>query len=215
MRHDTTASTRPPHAVPEVKPSGCCGGGRGEKEGGRTTCASAAAALALLQQAIGFIETIDDASYAHPSRLMPGGTIGKHFRHVVDHFTATLAPLRQGIEPGATIEYDRRERNVPMETCRRTAVSEIRGVMQELLGARESASEDPVTVRVMLSADGAERDFRSTLGRELAFASHHAVHHHAMIQVIAGELGLPVPDGFGKAPATLNFEHSLTGGCSR
>lgn len=207
MRPDTTGEPDPPHAVLEPKPC-CCGGEAG-------VCAPATAALALLQQAISFIERIDDASYAAPSRLLPGGTIGKHFRHVVDHFAATLAPLRPGVESGTPIEYDRRERNVPMETCRRTAVEEIRGVMRDLERATESASGSHVTVRLMLTADGTEGDFRSTLGREIAFASHHAVHHHAMIQVIANELGLSVPEGFGKAPATLRFERSMNGGCAR
>lgn len=213
MRHDTSAQSRPPAGSLELKPASLAPPTHpGEQFG---VCPSAAAALSLLQQAVGFIETIDDASYSAPSRLMPGGTIGKHFRHVVDHFAATLAPLRVGSDPGAVIEYDRRERNVPMETCRRTALAEIRAVMQELEQAHQERSRADVTVRVMLSADGAERDFRSTLGREIAFASHHAVHHHAMIQVIAGELGIRAPDGFGKAPATLNFERTMPGGVSR
>jgi hypothetical protein len=212
MRHDTPAQSRPPIGSIELKPAPVA---PGAEAGGRySVCPSAAAALTLLEQAVRFIEAIDDGAYSAPSRLLPGGTIGKHFRHVVDHFAATLGPLRAA-SGRCIIEYDRRERNVPMETCRRTAVAEIRAVMQELERAQEERSSADVTVRVMLSADGAERDFRSTLGREIAFASHHAVHHHAMIQVIAGELGLQAPEGFGKAPATLNFERTMPGGVSR
>lgn len=213
MRDDTPAHAHLPGRSLELKPASNtseCGGGE------QVACASAYAALALLEQAVTFIESIDDASYSRASRLLPGGTIGKHFRHIVDHFAATLAPLRTPAQcECVVIDYDRRERNVPMETCRRTAVTEIKAVMDELARAHDGASEGIVTVRVMLSADGAERDFRSTLGRELAFASHHAVHHHAMIQVIAVELGLRSPDGFGKAPSTLKFERTMPGGCSR
>src|SRR5688572_25558274 len=131
MRHDTPAQTHPAESALELKPASarCC-------NGETVTCASASAAMALLEQAVGFIESIDDASYSQPSRLLPGGTIGKHFRHVVDHFAATLAPLRAD----AVIEYDRRERDVPMESCRRTAVAQIRSVMDALSLAKESAS---------------------------------------------------------------------------
>jgi hypothetical protein len=184
----------------ESKPAGCDG----------RLCASASSALALLEQAAAFIETLDDESYSRPSRIMSGGTIGKHFRHVVDHFAATLAPIA-GDGPECVIEYDRRARNVPMETSRDAALGEIRGVMRALQLAHENGSGRSVRVRVMLTSDGAEREFASTLGREIAFASHHAVHHHAMIAVIAGELGVPAPAGFGKAPATLNHEQSGAG----
>lgn len=173
-------------------------------------CASASSALALLEQAAAFIETIDDECYSRPSRIMSGGTIGKHFRHVVDHFAASLAPIVGDATRGCVIDYDRRARNVPMETSRHAALGEIRGVMRALRLAHEKGSARAVRVRVMLTADGAEREFDSTLGREIAFASHHAVHHHAMIAVIAGEMGVRTPTGFGKAPSTLHHEQATT-----
>jgi uncharacterized damage-inducible protein DinB len=169
----------------------------------------------MLEQAAAFIRQIDDASYAAPSRVLKGGTIGKHFRHVVDHFAAALAPIRAPGAELATIDYDHRERNVPMETSREAAVVEIRGVMDDLSRVCEQWSARSVRVRLMLSADGVEREYSSTLGREIAFASHHAVHHHAMIEAIAGELGVPAPEGFGKAPATISYERSASGGGAR
>jgi len=63
-----------------------------------------------------------------------------------------------------------------------------------------------VIVRVMLTSDGQDTTLPSTFGRELAFAAHHAIHHHAMIKAIAEEFGIATPAEFGKAPSTLNFE---------
>lgn len=158
---------------------------------------------------------LDDASYNAPSRLLKGGTIGKHFRHVVDHFAAALAPIRTTDAELGKIDYDHRERNVPMETSRDAAMIEIKGVVRDLGRVQAGDSDRPVRVRLMLAADGTEREYESTLGREIAFASHHAVHHHAMIEVIAAEMGASTPEGFGKAPATLNFERSASGGSAR
>ena len=47
-----------------------------------------------------------------------------------------------------------------------------------------------MTVRCMLSAQGDEQRLRSSLAREIAFASHHATHHHAMMASIALEHGV-------------------------
>jgi hypothetical protein len=70
----------------------------------------------------------------------------------------------------------------------------------------------------MLSSDAseadadadAEMDLSSTIGRELGFAAHHAIHHLAMVKIIAiHTLGLDeneLPNGFGMAPSTVRFE---------
>jgi uncharacterized damage-inducible protein DinB len=165
-------------------------------------CPAAAAAVSLLEQCDRFVGSIDDASYARTSAAMMGGTIGKHVRHCLDHFAAIVAAMQDG----GVIDYDHRLRDVPMETDRAEARRAISGLVASLRAIDASATSTPVTVRVMLSADGAEASLSSTLARELAFASHHAVHHHAMMKVIADELGLPCPEGFGKAPSTLNHE---------
>ena len=171
---------------------------------GAMPCPAALAGAALLGQCARFIDRLDDAAYTRPSRAFGSGTIGKHLRHSLDHFAAPIAVLDR---TEAVIEYDRRARGVPMETDRAAALAAI-----ERLAARLSAFDQPtsalsVTVRVMLTEDGATADLASTIGRELAFATHHAVHHCAMMRAIAEEFGLTPPDGFGKAPATLHHEH--------
>lgn len=55
-----------------------------------------------------------------------------------------------------------------------------------------------------------EYSIPSTLARELGFSAHHAVHHLAMVRLIAITTGAladsDIPHDFGKAPSTLNFE---------
>lgn len=171
-------------------------------------CPAAAAAVCLLEQCAEFVGALDDTAYRHTSAAMMGGTIGKHVRHCLDHFAAVVAAAR-GSGP---IDYDHRRRDVPMETDRAEARRAIGALVCSLRSIDASASSIPVTVRVMLAADGAEAAVPSSLARELAFASHHAVHHHAMMKVIADELGVPCPAGFGKAPSTLNHERTSAGG---
>jgi len=71
-----------------------------------------------------------------------------------------------------------------------------------------------VNASFMLSSDAsgaeAEMDLPSTIGRELGFAAHHAIHHLAMVKIIAVQtLGLQeneFPKDFGMAPSTVRFE---------
>ena len=178
----------------------------GEDVAGLAASVPALAAAALLEQAAGLIASLSDQAYAAPSGRIQGGTIGKHFRHCLDHFAAALSPLIAAEGAETVIDYDHRERNVPMESDRGVAIAEIQAVRGHLLRTSAADLSRRVTVRVMLTGDGCEADLPSTFGRELVFAAHHAVHHHAMIKSIAEEFGARVPAEFGKAPSTLNFE---------
>lgn len=135
---------------------------------------------------------------------MHGATIGQHVRHTIDHYAAALAALY-----GRPIDYDHRERGTNIEGDRAAAINrldELAGIIRAVTVQR---SASVVRVRVMIdSGSGEEAEHASTLGRELAFAAHHAVHHHAMIAAIVRDFGLDVPPGFGKAPSTLHHESS-------
>lgn len=160
------------------------------------------AAIALLEQCATFIQSIPEAVYTADATTIRGGTIGKHVRHSLDHFAAALSGL-SGSEP---IDYDHRARNVPMETERGSALAAIRTMQSQIASLNESTITSQVRIRVMLASDGSDAVLPSTLARELAFATHHAIHHNAMMKTIAAEFGLEVGDEFGKAPSTINFE---------
>lgn len=165
-------------------------------------CPIAAAALSVLDQCERLIAALPDPAYTAPSRVLPGGTVGKHVRHTVDHFQS----LMSGFEQRRVVDYDHRQRGTSMESVQADAVAAIRDLRDRLNALSPPDMTQPVRVRLMLSARGTEAELLSTLGRELAFASHHAVHHHAMIRAIAAEHGHSAPDEFGKAPSTLAYE---------
>lgn len=166
--------------------------------------AIAAAADAMLAQCASLIHGVSDAAYCAPSRVLPGGTLGKHVRHSLDHFRAALS----GAAMGDVIDYDHRERDVPAETNRQAALMLIDQARRSVSALSTADVSRGVRIRVMLAADGAIEEIPSTLGRELAFATHHAIHHHAMMKAIAAEFGHDAGPEFGKAPSTLNFEHA-------
>lgn len=164
----------------------------------------AAAAAAILDQCARFVQAMPEGVYTRESRTIKGGTIGKHVRHSVDHFAAALGCLGSD----AVIDYDHREREVPMETSAAVALRTIADLRRRLTAINEPDVRSPVRISVMLAGDGTEATLHSSLGRELHFAFHHAVHHHAMMKAIAAEHGVDAPADFGLAPSTINYERS-------
>ncbi|MEM1422545.1 MAG: DinB family protein [Planctomycetota bacterium] len=159
------------------------------------------AAGAMLAQVRTLVDHLSDEQYTAPSEAMFGATVGAHVRHSLDHFRAALAGLE-----GETVDYDHRDRDTDVEASTAGAIAEI-DALQGAIDAMDPGDADrEVTIRVMLSGDGCCCDLSTTLGRELAFAAHHNVHHNAMIKAICAELGVSTPDGFGKAPSTINHE---------
>lgn len=163
------------------------------------------AVLANLDECAEIVRRVSDRAYTSPSSVLVGGTIGKHVRHALDHFRAAAHAGDPGAAP---IDYDHRARNVPVEDDRSLALSAIGEVRATIAALPDAELTRAVRVRVMLSGHGAEAVLGSTLARELFFAMHHAIHHHAMIRAIAQEFGVNTSSDFGKAPSTVHHERT-------
>lgn len=173
----------------------------------RAPSATIPAAVALLQECRVCLERISDEQYAASCATMFGATIGQHMRHTLDHFIAAMDALED-----ETIDYDHRERDTDVEKHRRIAMDTIDTLCALLQATPGEAADRLVTVRVMLSPDGQQTELTSSFARELAFATHHAIHHNAMISVILREMGITPPSDFGKAPSSIAHERSRVGG---
>ncbi|MCC5823593.1 MAG: DinB family protein [Phycisphaerales bacterium] len=166
-------------------------------------CKVAAAADAILEQSDAFLARVPADCYAKASPALGGGTIGQHARHILDHFRAALTT--PACDP---IDYDHRERGGRAETDPDAARAEIERLRDLVRTLDEAAMATEVTARVMLTGSGETADLGSTLGRELFFATHHAIHHHAMMKSIGAGFGVACPDGFGAAPSTINYQNA-------
>jgi hypothetical protein len=168
----------------------------------------ARAAQALLQECAALLASLPTLVYTAPSRLLPGGTVGKHIRHLLDHVQAAADAMGAADQ---VIDYDHRERETALESNVLVAIGMIDRLARHLGTMEASIADWPVRVRAMLSADGEHVTRASSLGREIAFAVHHALHHQAMIAAICREHGVAVDGAFGMAPATA--AHEATKAC--
>lgn len=148
---------------------------------------------ALLSQALA-LAALHEAPGA-PDYRQP---VGAHLRHVIEHYEALLLPGR-----GRVVDYDARQRDAALEASPALARRRLLALQQHL-GTADLDLEQPLAVRGLAGLAG-EFGFEvaSSLGRELVFVASHAVHHYALLVAHLRQLGLPMPEGFGVAPATL------------
>ncbi|RSH95357.1 hypothetical protein EHS25_000444 [Saitozyma podzolica] len=196
-------------------------------------------AEALLDMAIALVDSALDMLYRHirtdgqlrqDSVLLPGGSVGKHLRHVIETYHAFLLPLQPSSPtppPGPLeINYDAIlpstrhpiARSLPVCTEAMTTIRDDLRKWGERAGtAGETGSgtgtgmggglAEELRREVRLVAITPTRqEMKSTIGRELWFCSLHAIHHFSMLRTIAvHELGIDLPVEFGTAPSTLLY----------
>ncbi len=160
----------------------------------------------LLQQAIGMIELL--LTQAHPD-FVYGRAVGPHLRHIVEHYQALLNALAV---PGASVDYDARERDPGMQSQPPMTLSALRHVMGELDIHAQDATlvlSTPLLTHLQTGVCGElEATVPTTLGRELLFLASHTVHHYALLGQYCRDAGVELGHDFGKAPSTIAFERS-------
>ncbi len=157
------------------------------------------AAQAVLQQGCVFLDCMADEVYARPLPVDCAASIGKHYRHVLDHFLC----LREGIRTGK-VNYDQRDRDPKLES----SVAASRRVTEDLIDQFGSLSceslhrECTVTYEVSYGENDSE-GAPSNVAREVMFCIGHAIHHYAILKLLCSGVGMTLPREFGIAPSTL------------
>ncbi|KAI3635278.1 hypothetical protein MIR68_006844 [Amoeboaphelidium protococcarum] len=178
--------------------------------------------MTLINRAIHYLKQLDQTIsciphhlYSQHSKLIPQSTIGKHTRHILDHYykLKDYADQLQKDSPcqQPVICYDQRVRDTEEENDIKAAQYKINNLCEtiaqwsyfEQLSTLSGGSKH-LQIRVCTSDDGDTEYLQSTFDRELWFCIHHQIHHHAMIKIIAEELQCHVEQNeFGIAPSTL------------
>ena len=153
-----------------------------------------------LQQAIKnvFVQISDslgqltDEQYCEKSRTLSGATIGQHVRHVIELFQC----LNKGYETG-TVNYEKRKRDVNIETNRNFAISLLPDIYNSLDKHDKELSDDLVSIK-------------TNYYREIVYNLEHTVHHMALIRVGIHEVSaIELPEGFGIASSTIKHRKNV------
>jgi hypothetical protein len=158
--------------------------------------------IETLRQGETILAEISDETYTRKVAVAFNASIGGHYRHCLDHFAMLLAAAVAG-----DLNYDHRERGTLVENDRFAALNATRELRVgfEKLNPNFLARHLNVTCQTSYSTGGSQVS-SSTLGREVMYAVAHAVHHFALIGVMAGIMEVKLPAGFGVAPSTLKHQ---------
>jgi len=159
--------------------------------------------VSVIQQALTFLadSKITSQQLSYPSKLIPGGSVGKHIRHAADHYNLLIKAVTG--DPPHTLSYDIRVRDTTVETSPESARGALLAIIEAL---KDVVISTPLDAPVILHAiTPFPAVMNTTFGRELWFASLHAIHHWSMIRAIAAEQGISADECFGVAPSTLHF----------
>ena len=159
----------------------------------------------VLLQALGLLFNIWDATYSRMVEAPYSASIGRHYRHVLEHFQCLVRGIRSG-----EINYEARERNPRLETEVTYATIATCDVLRAIKNYTEESLARPCTVVNSVSYGAGEVPImESNIRRELAYCAGHAIHHYAIIRLICSHLGVEVPKEFGIAPSTLKSGASI------
>jgi len=162
----------------------------------------------VLGQANTVLLRLTDAQYRSVNDAYGCSSIGQHFRHILDMYRAVTPALSAAPSPAPIIDYDVRRRGAAVETERKSAIAELQDLKHALIN-RTAPLDLQVEVKTEVCIDSTRcASMRSTLARELAFISSHAVHHFALIQLLARLLGASVDKSVGLAPASASHQRA-------
>lgn len=157
------------------------------------------AAIAILAQGEDLLRTLSVECYTRRVPLAFNACIGGHYRHCLDHFTSLL----RGFDADE-VNYDHRERDARIESQPDVALTLTQRIRAQIERLPISALEAPVRARCEVSyAHGDSPVTGSTFGREMVYAIAHAIHHYALISVMARLMDAKLPEHFGVAPSTV------------
>lgn len=157
--------------------------------------------VAVLEQTLRLLDMLDDDQYVHVESRLSSASIGAHVRHNLDHYRLFL----EG-QPTGTVDYDLRERDTIVQTDRAAAAELTRELITSLRALPAFALEQRLHVRQQGSYEkGRFDECESRVDRELLFLQSHAVHHFALVAILARAQGLALPETFGMAPSTVDW----------
>ncbi len=159
-------------------------------------------AIDNLAQLKSLLSNLDSREYTAKNDVLSGSSIGEHIRHILEFYVLLISGAKEGV-----ICYDKRERNVSLETDLAVSISLLNTLIDEVSCIDDTAF---IVVKADYSRVGqAEKEIASSVSRELAYCIEHSIHHQALIKAVLIMRGLIhlIQEDFGLAYSTIRYRN--------
>ncbi|MGL4629635.1 MAG: DinB family protein [Leadbetterella sp.] len=151
--------------------------------------------LTVLQNIDSLCRLLDQDKYTAKLEVLSTSTLGQHIRHIIEFYVCLINGLDE-----RSVNYDKRERNLMLETLPDYAVALIQDIKSTLI-------QTPIDTELVIEQEynGVVFNLKSSFARELHYMAEHTVHHFALIK-IGVENSFPdiiLPKNFGIADSTI------------
>lgn len=162
-----------------------------------------------LQQAVQTIfiqlaETIIQLSneqYAQPCKALNNASVGQHVRHTIELFQC----LENGYVTGI-VNYEKRKRDVLIETDKNTAVSLLNSLFRQLNKENKELQLDAQYDETSNAVVSVTTNYY----REIIYNLEHTIHHMALIRIgVQAVSTIALPEDFGVASSTLRYRKNV------
>lgn len=149
-----------------------------------------------LNELVDLLGQLSKEEYSNPCNELSGASIGEHSRHIIEMFQCLEYQYETGV-----IHYDKRARNVNMQTDHLFAI-------QHILQIQENINKENKILILNQVLDGDEIQIQSNYYRELLYNLEHCIHHQALIKVAILNLEhIVVHTNFGVARSTIEYRN--------
>ncbi|MFV5702523.1 DinB family protein [Flavobacterium sp. XS2P12] len=149
-----------------------------------------------LNELIDLLNQLSKKDYSNPCAELSNASIGEHTRHIIEMFQCLENQYDLGI-----VNYDKRERNVLIQTDMNYAIHHI-------LEIKNNLEKENKNIDLQQMIDGEEIRIQSNYYRELLYNLEHCIHHQALIKVAILKCeNIMVDENFGVARSTIEYRN--------
>lgn len=149
-----------------------------------------------LNELIDLLSQLSDSDYSNQCPALSNATIGEHTRHIIEMFQCLENFYDSGL-----VNYDKRERNIQIQTNTEFAIKNI-------IGIQENLEKKNKKIELQQIIDGEEILIESNYFRELLYNLEHCIHHQALIKVAILQCdNVRIDANFGVARSTIEYRN--------
>lgn len=141
------------------------------------------------------INRLSPIQFVQPCSSLFSNTIGQHVRHIIELFQCLESGYNLGI-----VDYDKRKRDLLIETDKELAASLLLKIYQQL----DKPNKDLLLALYYDEQTSQPEHILTNYYREIAYNLEHTIHHMALIRIGINEVSdLILSEEFGVAFSTL------------